>query len=73
MFSRARAEELLVWSLPGNQGDLYVSPVLLQDYARWQSVKFDAIAGAFRQGLGMLNGNENPEAGASVPQNRGMG
>lgn len=57
VFSRARAEELLVWSLPGNQGDLYVSPVLLQDYARWQSVKFEAVAKAYHQGQRMLNGN----------------
>ncbi|MCR6499317.1 hypothetical protein MUO32_09765 [Shinella sp. CPCC 101442] len=49
VFSRARAEGLLVWSLPGNQGDLSVSPVLLQDYARWQRVKFDAISTAYGQ------------------------
>lgn len=44
VFSRARAEGLLVWSLPGNQGDLSVSPTLLLDYAKWQGVKFRAIA-----------------------------
>lgn len=47
VFSRARAEGLLVWSLPGNQGDLFVSGRLLQDYARWQGVKFDAISEAY--------------------------
>lgn len=49
VFSRARAEGLLVWSLPGNQGDLSVSGRLLQDYARWQGVKFDAISEAYDQ------------------------
>lgn len=44
VFSRARAEGLLVWSLPGNKGDLSVSPTLLLDYAKWQAVKFRAIA-----------------------------
>ena len=57
VFSRARSEGLLVWSLPGNQGDLSVSPALLQDYARWQAVKFEAIASAYDQGLRMLGHN----------------
>jgi len=47
VFSRARAEGLLVWSLPGNQGDLFVSGTLLRDYARWQGIKFDAISRAY--------------------------
>jgi DNA-binding IscR family transcriptional regulator len=47
VFSRARAEGLLIWSLPGNQGDLFVSGRLLQDYASWQGVKFQAISDAY--------------------------
>lgn len=47
VFSRARAEGLLIWSLPGNQGDLFVSGTLLQDYANWQGVKFQAISDAY--------------------------
>lgn len=54
IFSRARAEGLLLWSLPANQGDLSVSPSLLLDYARWQSVKFRAIAQAHRQSQQMI-------------------
>lgn len=46
VFSRARAEGLLVWSQTGNQGDLIVSTTLLLDYARWQGVKFQAISTA---------------------------
>ena len=47
VFSRARAEGLLVWSLPGNQGDLSVSGTLLRDYACWQRVKFGAISDSY--------------------------
>ena len=47
IFARAKSQDLMVWSLPGNQGQLFVSPTLLGDYARWQSVKFQAIAAAY--------------------------
>lgn len=52
VFSRARSEGLLTWSLPGNQGDLFVTPTLLRDYARWQTVKFEAIDAAYEQAQG---------------------
>ena len=51
VFARAKSEGLLVWSLPGNQGQLSVSTLLLRDYARWQSVKFHAIATAYEQAV----------------------
>lgn len=47
VFNRAKSRGLLVWSLPGNRGDLFVSQSLLQDYVQWQAVKFQAIAMAF--------------------------
>jgi len=46
VFARAKAEGLLVWSLAGNRGDLFVSHDLIRDYALWQAVKFEAIAAA---------------------------
>lgn len=49
VFSRAKSEGHLVWSLPGNRGDLHVSPTLLQAYVHWQAIKFQAIATAFDQ------------------------
>ena len=49
--AEAKSEGLLVWSLPGNQGQLSVSTLLLRDYARWQSVKFHAIATAYAQAV----------------------
>lgn len=49
VFSRAKSEGHLVWSLPGNRGDLHVSPTLLQAYVNWQAIKFQAIATAFDQ------------------------
>jgi hypothetical protein len=49
VFARARAQGLLTWGLPGNRGDLFVSPTLLRDYVRWQEVKFKAISMAYEQ------------------------
>lgn len=49
VFARAKSEGLLVWSLPGNRGDLFVSQTLLNDYIRWQAIKFRAISGACGQ------------------------
>ncbi|MBD9375398.1 hypothetical protein IB238_22525 [Rhizobium sp. ARZ01] len=49
VFARARAQGLLTWGLPGNRGDLFVSPTLLWDYARWQAVKFEAISAAYQR------------------------
>ncbi|MFK3967470.1 hypothetical protein ACI2KT_28215 [Ensifer adhaerens] len=49
VFSRAKSEGLLVWSLPGNRGDLFVSQDLLRDYILWQAIKFRAISVAYRQ------------------------
>lgn len=44
VFARAKSEGLLVWSLPGNRGDLFVSQTLLRDYIQWQAIKFRAIS-----------------------------
>ncbi|MGO4833754.1 hypothetical protein AB4144_15930, partial [Rhizobiaceae sp. 2RAB30] len=56
VFSRARSKGLLTWSLPGNQGDLFVTHTLLRDYARWQAVKFEAIDAAYEQAQDYLGG-----------------
>ncbi|MGF6159433.1 hypothetical protein M2267_004705 [Ensifer sp. KUDG1] len=49
VFARAKSHGLLVWSLPGNRGDLFVSETLLNDYVRWQAIKFAAISVAYRR------------------------
>lgn len=49
VFARAKAEGLLVWAHPGNRGDLHVSGTLLDGYARWQAIKFQAISSAYEQ------------------------
>lgn len=51
VFTRAKSEGLLAWSLPGNRGDLFVSQGLLHDYIGWQTIKFRAISVAYRQTL----------------------
>ncbi|OJF92564.1 hypothetical protein [Pararhizobium antarcticum] len=58
VIARAKSEGLLIWSLAGNRGDLLVSHTLLQDYVRWQSIKFKAIAVAFERGQEILNAAE---------------
>jgi hypothetical protein len=47
VFARAKDKGLLIWSLPGNRGELSVSQDLVRDYAEWQAIKFRAIAQAF--------------------------
>ncbi|RDL48407.1 hypothetical protein BLJAPNOD_04682 [Ensifer sp. M14] len=62
VFARAKSEGLLVWSLPGNRGDLFVSQTLLQDYVRWQAIKFRAIAVAYERTLNDFDGLGSPIA-----------
>lgn len=62
VFSRAKSEGLLVWSLPGNRGDLFVSQTLLRDYVHWQAIKFRAISVAYGQAQEDLNGRSDARA-----------
>lgn len=47
VFARARDLGIVGWQRPGNRGDLWVSSELVQDYRRWQAVKFAALEEAF--------------------------
>ncbi|WP_066182645.1 hypothetical protein [Hoeflea olei] len=72
VFSRARAEGLLVWSQSGNRGELFVSQALIRDYTAWQARKFLAIAAACDRARGGLHpesyaGGQARAAGAIAP------
>ncbi|WP_137129066.1 hypothetical protein [Rhizobium sp. FY34] len=62
VFARAKSQDLLVWSLPANRGDLSVSQQLVRDYASWQAVKFAAIANAYDKGLRNLRQEQQMNA-----------
>lgn len=68
VFSRAKSEGLLVWSLPGNRGDLFVSQTLLRDYILWQAIKFRAISVAYGQAQEDLSGTKDARADSRATQ-----
>lgn len=72
VFARAKSEGLLVWRLPGNRGDLFVSPALLRDYVRWQAIKFSAISVAYEQAQHNLNGTEKLGCRSALMRNSGL-
>lgn len=48
ILARARDAGLIGWDRPGNRGDCWVSPQLVEDYRRWQALKFAAVSKSFR-------------------------
>ncbi|WEZ83295.1 hypothetical protein P6U16_21105 [Rhizobium sp. 32-5/1] len=55
LFARVEALDLIGWEDRTVSARLWIKPLLIDDYARWQAVKFSALDKAYRDALETLN------------------